>query len=141
VAFEDGDVSRPVVLGAVWQGPTRPESPSHDGHPRVLRTRSGSRLVLDDSAGTAGVRTASGHEVVLDDTTEQVTVAHASGCRVTLSATSVTIQASVSVDVIAPTVTVDASLARFSGVLQADTVVATTAVVSPSYSPGAGNLL
>jgi hypothetical protein len=87
------------------------------------------------------VSTASGHEVVLDDTGGRVTVAHASGCTVTLSATSVTIRGNVTVEVIAPTVRIDASLARFSGVLQADTVIATTGVVSPSYTPGAGDLV
>jgi len=163
VAFEAGDLRRPYILGAAWDGTAaQPASPSDDDNLRVLKTRSGSRLefddssdnpkitlvtpqgyqvVLDDGARKASVSTASGHEVTLDDTSERVTVEHASGCTVTLSATSVTIRGNVSVEVIAPKVRVDASLAEFSGVLQADTVIATTSVVSPSYTPGAGNLL
>ena len=163
VAFEAGELRRPYILGAVWNGTAaQPERPSGDDDLRVLTTGSGSRLelddtsdhpkitlvtprgyrvVLDDSARRASVGTASGHEVTLDDTVERVTVAHASGCTVTLSAASVTIRGNVTVDVIAPQVKVDASLAEFSGVLKADTVIATTSVVSPSYTPGAGNLL
>jgi hypothetical protein len=53
----------------------------------------------------------------------------------------VDISGNVSVSVTAPTVSVSAPMATFSGVLQAATVIATTSVVSPSYSPGVGNLL
>jgi uncharacterized protein involved in type VI secretion and phage assembly len=164
VAFEAGDLRRPYILGAAWNSTAaQPERrPSGDDHLRVLKTRSGSRLefddagdnpkitlvtpqgyrvVLDDSARKASVSTASGHEVTLDDTVERVDVVHASGCTVTLSTTSVTILGNVSVEVIAPKVKVDASLAEFSGVLKADTMIATTSVVSPSYTPGVGNLL
>jgi hypothetical protein len=55
------------------------------------------------------------------------------------SAAAVTVQASV-VDITAGMLTVNAGMARFSGVVQADTVIANS-VVSASYSPGAGNLL
>ena len=57
------------------------------------------------------------------------------------------VQASSQVQVSAPSVSVDAAvlsvngaLATFAGVLQCQTLIA-TAVVSPSYTPGVGNLL
>jgi hypothetical protein len=43
------------------------------------------------------------------------------------------------VAVSAAMVTVDAGMSRFSGVVQADTVIANS-VVSASYTPGAGNI-
>lgn len=121
VAFEAGDLLRPYVLGAT---PSARRSPSGDtGHEPTIT------LV-----------TAQGHRVVLDDAAATVTVAHAAGCRITLSPSSVTIQGTDSVDVIAPTMRIQTSAAEFTGVLKADTVVATS-VVSSSYSPGAGNLI
>ena len=36
-------------------------------------------------------------------------------------------------------VTVDAGMSKFSGVVQADTVIANT-VISAAYTPGAGNI-
>jgi hypothetical protein len=44
-----------------------------------------------------------------------------------------------SVNVSASMVKVDAGMSRFSGVVQADTVIA-NAVVGTSYTPGAGNI-
>ena len=43
------------------------------------------------------------------------------------------------VEVSAAMVKVDAGISKFSGVVQADTVI-TNSVVSSSYTPGAGNI-
>jgi hypothetical protein len=43
------------------------------------------------------------------------------------------------VDVIGGAVNVNAGLSRFSGVVQADTIIANS-VIAASYTPGAGNL-
>jgi hypothetical protein len=48
------------------------------------------------------------------------------------------VQAS-TVEVTASMVTVNAAMSRFSGVVQADTVI-TNSVASASYTPGAGNI-
>ena len=54
------------------------------------------------------------------------------------AAAKVTINGS-TVEVSAGMVTVNAGMSRFSGVVQADTVI-TNSVVSASYTPGAGNI-
>jgi hypothetical protein len=56
---------------------------------------------------------------------------------VTASA-NVTVRASM-VEVNAGMLTVNAGMSKFSGVVKADTVI-TNAVVSASYTPGAGNI-
>jgi hypothetical protein len=61
----------------------------------------------------------------------------ASGITVNASA-KVTVTASI-LEVSASMVTVNAGMSRFSGVVQADTVI-TNSVVSASYTPGAGNI-
>jgi hypothetical protein len=50
----------------------------------------------------------------------------------------VKVQAS-KVDVSAGMVTVDAAIAKFSGIVKCETLIS-TAVVSSSYTPGAGNI-
>jgi uncharacterized protein involved in type VI secretion and phage assembly len=72
-----------------------------------------------------------------DDNGNSVTV-DASGISVSAAA-KVTVQAS-QVAISAGVVTVDAGMAKFSGVIQADTVI-TNSVVSASYTPGSGNIL
>ena len=73
---------------------------------------------------------------VADSNSNSVTF-ETSGVTVTAAA-KVTVQAS-QVAISAALVTVEAGMAKFSGVVQADTVI-TNSVVSASYTPGAGNI-
>jgi uncharacterized protein involved in type VI secretion and phage assembly len=54
VAFIEGDISQPVILGGVWSKPDFSPEPNEDGKNnfRGYRSRSGHRLILDDSAKT-----------------------------------------------------------------------------------------
>jgi uncharacterized protein involved in type VI secretion and phage assembly len=73
VAFEDGDIHHPYVLGALWNGEERPPAENADGNNdlRKIRSRSGHEVVLDDASdGAVVVRTSGGHEVVLDDASD-----------------------------------------------------------------------
>ncbi|MFF3935661.1 phage baseplate assembly protein V [Streptomyces phaeofaciens] len=143
VAFEAGDLRRPYVIGSAWNGrAATPHRPERANNLRQLRSRADSRLQFDDTAGAEAVRitTASGHEVILDNATQHVTVKHATGCVIRLTPTSVEIQANVSVDVKAPMVTVNAPLSTFNGLVKCGTLVTDQMVVSPAYTPGAGNI-
>jgi uncharacterized protein involved in type VI secretion and phage assembly len=143
VAFEAGNLRRPYIVGAAWNGTARlPEEAELSNDLRLLRSRADSRLEFDDAAGGAKVRVtmASGHQVVLDDAAQEVTVRHAAGCTVKLTATTVEVNANVSLNVTAPMVKVDAAMSTFSGIVKATTFIAETMVVSPAYTPGAGNI-
>ena len=59
VSFEHGDIHRPFVLGALWNGKDKPPmkaSQSVDGEgkviKRVLKSRSGHTITLDDTSGS-----------------------------------------------------------------------------------------
>jgi len=143
VAFEAGNLRRPYILGAAWNGKeTLPQAPDRANNIRVLRSRADSRLEFDDSAGSAKVKItmASGHEVTLDDAAQEVTVKHAGGCTVTLTATDVQVNANATVQVTSPIVQVDAAVSTFSGMVKCSTLIAEQMVTSPAYSPGAGNM-
>lgn len=143
IGFEAGNLRRPYVVGAAWNGQAAtPHQPEQANNVRMLRSRSDSRLVLDDTAGAEKVEItmASGHRVVLDNGSRSITVRHASGCEVTLTDTAVRVTANVSVDVTAATVSVNAPISTFSGIVKANTLIAESTVVSPAYTPGAGNI-
>jgi uncharacterized protein involved in type VI secretion and phage assembly len=142
VAFEAGNLRRPYIVGAAWNGQAAvPQQPQRPNNLRVLKSRAGSRLEFDDSAGAAKVTVslASGHEVVLDDAAQEVTVRHGLGCTIRLTATSVEITGNVAMNVTAPTVKVDAAMSTFTGNVKCAMLMADAMVMSPSYTPGAGN--
>jgi uncharacterized protein involved in type VI secretion and phage assembly len=143
VGFEAGNLRRPYILGAAWNGREGlPDAPDAANNLRVLQSRSRSRLEFDDSTPPkVSITMQSGHTVVLDDAAQEITVTHAMGCSITLTVTSIKINANLSLDVTAPMVNVTAPISTFSGVVKAQTVVADSFVISPAYTPGVGNLL
>lgn len=54
VMFIGGDVSQPIILGGIWSKPDFSPEPNEDGKNnfRGYRSRSGHRLILDDTAQT-----------------------------------------------------------------------------------------
>jgi uncharacterized protein involved in type VI secretion and phage assembly len=143
VAFEAGNLRRPYIVGAAWNGTAKlPERARRANNLRLLRSRTGSRLEFDDTAGRAKVTltTLGGHQVVLDAAgAGQVTVKHAGGTTVRLNASSVEVTCTGTVDVTAAKVNVTAATSTFSGIVQCTTLIADAVVKSPAYTPGAGN--
>lgn len=144
VAFEAGDLRRPYIIGACWNGKEAlPVAAATPNNTRVWKTRAKSRLEFDDTAGAAKVTLSmeSGHSLVLDDAAQQVTLTHANGCVVTLNAAGqIQIQANASVEITAAALNVHCPVATFDGIINCTTAICSSAVVSPAYTPGAGNI-
>jgi hypothetical protein len=85
--------------------------------------------------------TRGGHQLVLDDRTQRVELRHSNGSVITLDASgTVTITANGAVEISAPMVSVHAATTTFDGIIECETLIASTGVVSPSYTPGEGNI-
>jgi hypothetical protein len=145
VAFINQDV--PLVLGSLWSGGgSRPEDadPLEDHY--VICTPAETVLDFDDSEPKVELRTRSGHNLTITESGGgQVNVTLGSQS-VTLTPSEITIVSAgpviinaTPVNVSASMVQVDAAISRFSGVIQCDTIIATS-VVGTSYTPGAGNI-
>lgn len=149
VAFEGGDPRRPFVLGGLWNGKDAPPERMAAGNSKkVLCSRNGVRITLEDADGreTLTLETPGGQKVTLKDGPGTIEVADANGNSVKLEPAGITVTAAAKVTVTAATaeisagmLTVNAGMSKFSGVVQADTVI-TNSVVSASYTPGAGNI-
>jgi uncharacterized protein involved in type VI secretion and phage assembly len=151
VAFEGGDPRRPYVVGSLWNGSDAPpESMDTVGgnYRKVLRSRNGVTLTLDDTDGAEQMilETPDGQKVTLKDGPGGIVIEDSNGNSVQLDPSGITVTSPAKVTVNASTVeisagmvTVDAGMSKFSGVVQADTVISNS-VVSASYSPGAGNI-
>ena len=150
VTFAAGDPRRPFVVGALWNGQdTPPESMDGAGENNIksIVSRQGIRITLDDSSGQETLTLETPQQrIVVDDGARSVEVTDANGNSIRMESSGITVSASAKVTINASTVevsagmvTVNAGMSKFSGVVQADTVI-TNSVVSASYTPGAGNI-
>ena len=151
VVFEGGDPRRPYVVGALWNGVDAPPESmdgAGDNHKKVIRSRNGVKITMDDSPGQEQLRveTPGGQSVTLQDGPGSITAEDANGNSITMESAGITVTAAAKVrveasivEVSAGMVKVDAGMSQFSGVVKADTVI-TNSVVSASYTPGAGNI-
>jgi uncharacterized protein involved in type VI secretion and phage assembly len=151
VAFEGGDPRFPYVLGGLWNGTdTPPESMDGAGRNerKVIRSRNGVKITLDDHDGREQLilETPGGQRLTLEDGPGSIEARDSNGNTIKLDSGGVTVTAAAKVtvraaqvEVSAGMVSVDAGMSKFSGVVKADTVI-TNAVISSSYTPGAGNI-
>jgi uncharacterized protein involved in type VI secretion and phage assembly len=150
VVFVQGDLRAPCVIGALWNktapppavadppasvlqvrarnGVTLRITDDRDNNSLIVETPGGQRIALRDNLGTVQIEDGNGNAVSLSSTGVKV-----------LAASKVEISAGV-VDVDAGLLTVQAGLTRFEGVVRCDTLIS-NAVISASYTPGAGNVL
>ena len=143
VAFEAGDLRRPYIIGACWNGrEALPEKPIEANNKRLIKTRSGSLLEFDDSSGAAKVTLSmkSGHKLVLDDGGSTITLSHKNGSSLKFeSSGNVTLTATGQLTINASAVQVNAASDTHSGSITC-TALTATSITSPLYSQGAGNI-
>lgn len=149
VAFEAGDARRPYIIGSMWNGThSPPETMDKDNNKKLLRSRNGVRVVLDDQSGQESfiVETPGGQRITLKDGPGSIEIMDSNGNSVRLETTGITVTASSkvtinasSVEISSGMVTVNSGISKFSGVVQCDTLISNS-VISASYSPGAGNI-
>lgn len=151
VVFLAGDARHPSVVGGLWNGQDSPPEQmdgSGQNYIKSIRSRNGVKVTLDDHDGQEKMilETPGGQKITLKDGPGAVELVDSNGNSVKLESAGVTVTASAKVTVNASQVavsagmvTVDAGMSKFSGVVQADTVICNS-IVSASYTPGAGNI-
>jgi len=144
VAFEAGNLRRPYIVGACWNGQEAlPTDAEEANNIRVIKTRSESILEFDDTAGASKItlKMKNGHKLVMDESASTVTLSHANGHVINFTAGgAIEITANSTVELTASAFNVHAPVATFDGIINCTTLNASVGVVSPMYTPGLGNI-
>jgi phage baseplate assembly protein V len=79
VAFEQGDITRPYVLGGLWNSVDKPPEANADGQNnlRLVKSRSGHLIRLDDSAGAEKIEildSSGNNSITLDTASNTITI-------------------------------------------------------------------
>lgn len=149
VGFVAGDMSYPIVLGALYTGEAMPADDPVQGSAVKrwsLTGQGGTHILLDESQSSEIVlETSGGVKITLSDSGQSATLTNGSSTT-TIDPSGVTVETGANVTVNAAMVqvsasmlTVDAGMSRFSGVVNCDTLITNT-VVAATYTPGAGNV-
>lgn len=151
VVFVQGDPRHPLIVGGLWNGAATPPAAIESGgvnRYKRITSKNGIVITLDDQSGqeTLQLETPGGCKLTLKDGPGEVTLQDSNGNSITLASAGITVQAAAkvsvqaaNVEVQAGMVKVDSAIADFSGIVKC-AVLQTNAVISSSYTPGAGNV-
>lgn len=146
LAFASPDL--PLVLGALWSGSDSAPSEAEPVEERYLvQSPAGLRILMDDENGPSiTLETRSGYHLTIDESGGGSVTVEKGAERIEMTSSGIEINAAsevkvnaAQVKISAGLVQVDAGMSKFSGVVQCDTLIS-NAVVSSSYTPGAGNI-
>jgi uncharacterized protein involved in type VI secretion and phage assembly len=153
VTFLNGDSRLPVVVGGLWNGNARPPESLGGAGGRVDRWtivgKAGTRIaIVEENPGQATISftTPGGVSGELTDAGGGKIELVAAGTTITVDPSGVSVQtggrvqvSASQVEITSGTVTVNAAMSRFSGIVTCDVLQATT-VIGTTYTPGAGNV-
>jgi uncharacterized protein involved in type VI secretion and phage assembly len=155
IAFLGGDPRFPIVLGSLWNGAdTAPETIGGSGQSVdrwTITGKAGTRIAIVEqpaSSATISFTTPGGLTGTMTDQDGSIEFSDSNQTSVRIDSTGVTVNAPTGqvqitaaseVTVTAPSMSVNAAMATFSGIVQCTTLIATT-VDSATYTPGAGNV-
>ncbi len=116
VAFVNGDVQYPIIIGSLWNESSLPPENNVDGENNIrkIRSRSGHEVLFNDGdESKLEISTSSGHKIILDDTSgaEKITIEDNVGGLIELDSTSnkILIQSSMDVAIEATNISINAT--------------------------------
>ncbi len=98
VAFENGDPSKPYILGGLWNNVDQPPDPNADGknNKRLIKSRSGHLIRLDDTDGAEKVEIidkSGNNSITFDSSSNTITITSAQDVNINAAQGTITLSA------------------------------------------------
>jgi phage baseplate assembly protein V len=76
VSFVQGDIRFPIVIGSLYNGQDKPAVARNGRDPKVIRTKAGHRILIEDQAGQEKIEIvdAEGNSITIETTTNTITI-------------------------------------------------------------------
>lgn len=79
VAFKNGDIDHPVIIGSLWSKKMKPPETNTDGenNRRLIKSRSGHFIILDDTEGKEKIEIidkSDGNKIIIDTSSNTITI-------------------------------------------------------------------
>jgi uncharacterized protein involved in type VI secretion and phage assembly len=87
VAFEQGILDAPIVIGALWNSKDKPPETNQTGHNdrRLIKSRSGHQIILDDTAGNEKIQITDktgNNTITIDSSTNTIIIQSGSNLKI-----------------------------------------------------------
>lgn len=103
VAFKNGDIDHPVIIGSLWSKKMKPPETNTDGknNRRLIKSRSGHFIILDDTQGKEKIEIidkSDGNKIIIDTSSNTITIESAQDIvlkakgKISLEATEITMK-------------------------------------------------
>ncbi len=118
VAFQQGNVNSPYVIGSLWSNKSQPPEKNEDGknNIKLIKTRVGHIITLDDNASAPkiDIKSKSGHQIILDDASgsEKITIKDKTGSNKIIfdsTGNSIAIESALELKIKSVNITIEAS--------------------------------
>lgn len=111
VAFENGNTTQPIIIGCLWNSLDRPPAllPNDPTTKRLIRTPLGHEIEFDETTQSITITTNTQQQVTLDPKGIRMTTAGGGATTTLDTAGNVSISASTSISLKAPTIRINAS--------------------------------
>jgi len=94
VAFEDGDIHEPYVIGSLWTGKQSPPQKNKKKNPiRQIKSRAGHTITLDDTKdkGNVEIKTGKGQTILIDDKNDKIKIEDSKGNTVEMGSSGISL--------------------------------------------------
>lgn len=111
VAFGEGDIHEPYIVGSLWDGKMKPPQKNKKKNPiRQIKSRAGHTITFDDTndVGKIEIETKKGQKVVIDDKKEKVTIKDKNKNEIKMDSNGISIDSKETISLSGKKVTVEA---------------------------------